>query len=117
MCRIFIDSQKALDTFTHELLLEILNHWAIRSTESDWFCCFLANRKQYVSINGFLSEAKIVRCGVPKGSTSWLLLFLIYINDLEISLDKCIVYHLADDTNFLFGNQCPSQSLMSWIMS
>ena len=46
-----------------------------------------------------LSKLKIVRGGVPQGSTLGILLFLIYINDVENALEKCIVHHFADDTN------------------
>ena len=62
-----------------------------------------------MSINGFFSQTKIVRCGVPQGSTLGPLLFLIYINDLNNALDKCRIHHFADDTNLLFGNKCPSE--------
>ena len=69
-CGVFIDLQKAFDTVNHEILLEKLNHFGIRSNENNWFRSFLTNRKQYVSINGFFSQTKIVRCGVPQVSTS-----------------------------------------------
>ena len=58
VCRVFIDLQKTFDTVNHEILLEKLKH-AIRSKENNWFCSFLTNRKQYVSINGFFSQKKI----------------------------------------------------------
>ena len=109
VCGVFIDLQKAFDTVNHEILLEKLNHYGIRSKENNWFRSFLTNRKQYVSINGFFSQTKIVRCGVPQGSTLGPLLFLIYINDLNNALDKCRIHHFADDTNLLFGNKCPSE--------
>ena len=35
--------------------------------------------------------------------------FLIYINDHNNALDKCIVHNFADDTNLLFGNKYPSE--------
>ena len=109
MCGVFIDLQKAFDTVSHEILLEKLNHYGIRSKENNWFRSFLTNRKQYVSINGFFSQTKIVRCGVPQGSTLGPLLFLIYINDLNNALDKRKVHHFADNTNSLFGNKCTSE--------
>ena len=109
VCGVFIDLRKAFDNLNHEILLEKLNHYGIRSKENNWFRSFLTNRKEYVSINGFFSQAKIVRSGFPQGSTLGFLLFLIYINDLNNALDKCIVYHFADDTNLLFGNKCSSE--------
>ena len=61
-----------------------------------------------MSINGSFSQTKIVR-----GSTLGPLLFLIYINDLNNALDKCIVQHFADDTSLLFGNEL--QLLTDWL--
>ena len=108
VCGVFIDSQKAFDTVNHEILLEKLKHYGIRSKQNDWFRSFLTNRKQYVSMEGFFSQTKIVKCGVPQGSTLGPLLFLIYINDLANALEKSIVHHFADDTNLLYGNKNPS---------
>ena len=58
-----------------------------------------------MSIKGFFSPTKIVKCGVPQGFTLGLLLFLIYTNDLTNALEKSIVHHFADDTNLLYGNK------------
>ena len=108
VCGVFIDLQKAFDTLNHEILLEKLKHYGIRSKQNDWFRSFLTNRKQYVSMEGFFSQTKIVKCGVLQGSTLGPLLFLIYINDLANALEKSIVHHFADDTNLLYGNKNPS---------
>ena len=110
VCGVFIDLQKAFDTVNHEILLEKLKHYGIRSKQNDWFRSFLTNRKQYVSMEGFFSQTKIVKCGVPQGSTLGPLLFLIYINDLANALEKSIVHHFADNTNLLYGNKNPSGS-------
>ena len=60
-----------------------------------------------MSMEGFFSQTKIVKCGVLQGSTLGLLLFLIYINDLANAPEKSIVHHFADDTNLLYGNKNP----------
>ena len=65
--------------------------------------------KQYLSVNGFFFQTKVVCCGVRQGSTLEPLLFLIYINNLKNAQGKCIVHHFADYTNLLFGNKCPSE--------
>ena len=52
-----------------------------------------------VSINGYDSNLADVIFGVPQGSVLGLLLFLVYINDLNQALKFCKVHHFADDTN------------------
>ena len=41
VCGVIIDLQKAFDTINHEILLEGLNHYEIRSKENYWFRSFL----------------------------------------------------------------------------
>ena len=42
------------------------------------------NGLQYVYLNGITSSLKDITCEVPQGSMLDLLLFLLYINDLQI---------------------------------
>ena len=59
VCGVFKNLQKAFDTVNHEILLETLKHYGIRSKENSWFRSFFSNRKQYVSINGFYPKQKL----------------------------------------------------------
>ena len=106
---IFVDLQKAFDTVDHKILLYKLNHYGVRGIANNWFHSYLSNRKQYVSINGFSSDEVIMEHGVPQGSVLGPLLFIIYINDLNIALKYCSTLHYADDTSLLIKNKSLKQ--------
>jgi hypothetical protein len=104
---IFIDLQKAFDTVNHDILCEKLLYYGFRGNSQLLIKSFLTNRKQFVSINGFNSSHIDITCGVPQGSTLGPLLFLLYINDLNFSLNNAIASHFADDTCIMFGSRKP----------
>ena len=81
-----------------------MKHYGTRGVSNDWFRSYLSNRNQHVSINCFDSGLTTINCGVRQGS---VLLFLLYINDLNQAIKFCKVHHFADDTNPL----CPSNSI------
>ena len=65
---------------------------------NNWFKFHLFDRKQFVLINGHISNQTSVKYGVPQGSVLGPLLFLMYINDLNLAIKFCKVYHFADGT-------------------
>ena len=54
---IFIDLEKAFNIVSHDILLEKLDHYGFRGISND--------RSQFVSINGFNSDYKTLKCDVP----------------------------------------------------
>ena len=100
-CGIFIDLEKAFDTVSHDILLGKLNHYGVRGISNDRFRSYLSDRTQLVFINGFNSDYNTVKYGVPQDSVLGLLLFLIFINDLNIAIKNSKTFHFADDTCLL----------------
>ena len=92
----FIDLQKAFDTFDHSILVRKLCNYRI---SLGWFKSYLSDRTQKYSVNGHLSNAASVSVGVPQGSNLGPLLFLIYINDFPNCLSVVSPKMFADDTN------------------
>ena len=85
-------------------LCEKLNYYGLRGNVNILVQYYLANRTQYVSINGFESNLRDVSYGVPQGSSLGPLLFLIYINDFRLRLQKTETGHFANDT-FMVGSK------------
>ena len=75
--------------------------WYKRYLIWDWFRSCLSDRAQFVSINGFNSNYKTVKYSVPQGSVLVPLLFLIFINDLNIAIKNSGTFHFVDDSCLL----------------
>ena len=91
----FKDLEKALDILNHDILLD---HYGIRRISNDWFRSYFNDRSHFGSINGFNFDYKTIKYGIPQGLVLGPLLFLIFINDLNITIKHPETFHFADDT-------------------
>ena len=106
---IFVDLKTAFDTVDHQILIQKLAHYGIRSSELIWFKSYLSNRSQFTRVNGVDSKVQNIGIGVPQGSCLGPLLFLLYINDLPKTINNANVYMYADDTSLSYQNHSMRQ--------
>ena len=104
-----MDLKKPFDTVDHQVLIQKLAHYVIRSSELIWFKSYLSNSSQFTRVNGLGSKVQNIGIGVPQGSCLGLLLFLLYINDLPKTINNDNVYMYADDTSLSCQNHSMRQ--------
>ena len=104
---VLIDLQKAFNTVDYTILTTKLNAIGINDSAGSWFKSYLTGRKQVVKINGRLSTAGNITCGVPQGSILGPLLFNIYVNDMITSVNYDLFLY-ADDSTLLVSGKNPA---------
>nr|CAH7766778.1 unnamed protein product [Callosobruchus chinensis] len=74
----------------------MVNHIAL-----NFFCNYLPNRCQFVSIDNSASSFLNISSDVLHGSVLGPLLFLIYASDLHKTVGECEFQSFADDTQLI----------------
>jgi hypothetical protein len=100
---IYLDFAKAFDRVPHQRLILKLRSIGITGPLLSWCESFLQNRKQRVVMGEYVGEWKDIFSGVPQGSVIGPLFFVIYLNDLILSLSITAKVY-ADDSKLISIN-------------
>ena len=92
---VFLDFSKVFVTAKHDILLNELHIYRMRSIILNWFLTYLKNRKLYVFIDELCSSFFDLEIGIPQGSVPGPLLSLIYINGMiwfiVLTIQQCFL--------------------------
>ena len=98
---IYLDFAKAFDKVDHRLLLLKMNKLGFHEKVTKWVESFLSKHQQSVVVGGVSSFEVPIQSGVPQGTVLGPLLFIIFINDMKLSVKGSIIRLFADDTRIL----------------
>ena len=104
-----MDISKAFDRVWHDGFLYKIKLLGICRRYYTLIQSFVDSRHQRVVLNGKSSKWSLVEVGVPQGSISGPLLFLVYINDLPKGM-CCNAKLFADDTSLFSTITSPAIS-------
>ena len=96
---LFTDLSKAFDCLPHSLLLAKLQAYGLEMSACRLMASYLSGRKQRVKVGNARSEWVTLSKGVPQGSILGPLLFNVFINDLYMFIQDCVLYNYADDNS------------------
>ena len=99
----FLDFSKAFDRIGYNVLIEKLLDLGVRTSLIPWIISFLSNRRQRVKLSGSFSDCFPISAGIFQGKKLGPTLFLVMINDLNISDPESCIWKYVDDVTLSEG--------------
>ena len=95
---VLVDLSAAFDLVSHDLLIQKLKLYGLDESFLIWISSYLSERYQSVWIDHVFSDFMKNSTGVPQGSNLGPLLFLIFFNDLPMSINNDVECYADDST-------------------
>ena len=119
---IFLDFSKAFDKISHKFILSMLHYCGIRNHTLSWIGDFLSSHTQTPVVSGIPTSYVEVTSGVPQGSVLGLMLFLLYIYDINNAIAfqiklfavDCVLYRNVRSQNDQVILQYDLDTISSW---
>ena len=123
---IFMDSSKAYDCLSHDLLTAKLEAYGLDLGSLNFPLDYLSLKKCRTEVGSSYSKWSEICRGIPQGSILGSLLFTIFINDILFFVEKSEICNFTDDnTIYSCGKDlrkikedliCTMKNILKWFM-
>ena len=121
-----VDLSAAFDMVDHSILMQKLEIYGLDNQTITWIQSYISGRSQAVMVDGALSPALSLMCGVPQGSILGPLLYILFTNEIPDLVHDHQVDFMAptpycsecgstisyvDDSTYSYGDKDPEKKV------